>query len=260
MEGIPLTIPANDQQNPGGDADGQVPQDINQDGQNADNGTGEGVNTDDTQEVDGGKQGKEDDTVFDRKYVEQLRNENASHRTKAKDLEGSLAAAEAEKNELIQKIGRAFGFVEDEDDKQADAQAIVEQVTKERDEYHSELRKLREENALSRAMGNVKVDGQTIQVDPDLTLAVIKGNGALADLDPTDEDYVAQVARVVSETVAAHPQLRAQAAPRSSGNAPTPPNNSGGTLSEEDLIRMQNAGEYEEINQAFAEGRFKFNH
>ena len=47
-------------------------------------------------------------------------------------------------------------------------------------------------------------------------------------------------------------------APRSSGNAQTPPNNSNGekpVLGAEELKRLYDAGDYEAINEASREGR-----
>ena len=200
------------------------------------------------------EQGKRD--TFDRKYVEELRNEAAANRTKAKEHEAAVAAAQAEKDDLINKIGKAFGFVKDEDDQQADASALVEQVTAERDTLQQELRSLRQENALSKALNSVQIDGQPVQVDPTLTLAVIKGNGSLNDLDPGSDDYASQVEQIVSETVKAHPQLRAQVAPRSSGTAPTPTDNTDGKkLTADDLNRLSQEGKWDEINKAAAEGR-----
>lgn len=204
-------------------------------------------------EPNGQEQDKRD--TFDRKYVEDLRNEAAANRKRAKEHEAAVAAAQAEKDELINKIGKAFGFVKDEDDQQADASALVEQVTAERDTLQQELRSLRQENALSRALNSVQVDGQPVQVDPTLTLEVVKGTGALDDLDPTDDDYSAQVVEKVTAVVKERPQLRAQAAPRSSGNAPTPTNNSDSKLTQDDLARLYAEGKWDEINKAVSEGR-----
>lgn len=194
--------------------------------------------------------------TFDREYVEKIRKEAASHRTKAKEYEDAVAAAQAEKDDLINKIGKAFGFVKDDETEQADAGALVEQVTAERDTLQQELKSLRQENALSKALNSVTIDGQPVQVDPTLTLAVVKGNGALNDLDPGSDDYASQVEQIVSETVKAHPQLRAQVAPRSSGTAPTPTDNTDGKkLTADDLTRLSQEGKWDEINKAAAEGR-----
>lgn len=76
-------------------------------------------------------------------------------------------------------------------------------------------------------------------VDPALTLAVLKADGVLGKLDPTADDYSAQVAGAVEAVVEANPRLRIQVVPASSGQAPTPTNNSAGEkLTMEDLEGM----------------------
>lgn len=198
-----------------------------------------------TPKVEPNDQEQDKRDTFDRKYVEELRNEAAANRTKAKENEAAVAAAQAEKDDLINKIGKAFGFVKDEDDQQADASALVEQVTAERDTLQQELRSLRQENALSKALNSVQIDGQPVQVDPTLTLEVVKGTGVLDDLDPTDDDYSAQVVEKVTAVVKERPQLRAQAAPRSSGQAPTPTDNADKRLTMEDVNKMSSREVYE---------------
>lgn len=193
--------------------------------------------------------------TFDRKYVEKLRDEAAANRTKAKEHEEAVAAAQAEKDALIQQIGKAFGFVKDEDAEQADAQKLVEQITGERDTLQQELRSLRQENALSSAINGFKVDGQRVPLDTSLTLAVIKGTGALDGLDPTAEDFSSQVEQRLSGVVEKHPQLRTQVVPKSSGQSPTPTENKTGKLTEDDLSRLAQDGKWDEINKAAAEGR-----
>lgn len=186
--------------------------------------------------------------MFERKYVEQLRDEAAGNRKRAKELEESVAAATSEKDDLIQKIGKAFGFIKDEDSEAADANKIVEQLTSERDSTAKELRDLKEENALNKA---IKGHG----ADDSLTIAYLRGTGALADLDPAAENYTDQVSQVVQEAVTSNPKLAAQAAVRQSSVDTTNTNTEQVTqIAREDLAKMSAS----EINKAHRDG--KLNH
>ena len=144
--------------------------------------------------------------------ISQLNAEAAKWRTKFREQEKATAEFEKRQQEIEQQF---------ESYKQEQAKAA--------DERYNQLR---QRVALTEAV-------QKAKADPDLTVPFIKGGEAFAALDPSADDYEAQVAELVAETVAATPKLRAQVAPASSGNAPTPSENSGSRkLTVEDLDNM----------------------
>lgn len=186
--------------------------------------------------------------VFDRKYVEQLRKEAADNRIKAKEHADAVEKATSEKDDFINTIGKALGFIKDENTEAADANKIVEQLTSERDETAKQLRELREENALNKAIA-------THGADDSLTIAYLRGTGALADLDPAADNYTDQVSQVVQEAVTSNPKLAAQAAVRQSSVDTTNTNTEAAKkLTQDDLARLYAEGKYEEINKAAASG------
>lgn len=200
---------------------------------------------DTTPEVD--QDAQQQPETFDREYVEKLRKEAAANRTRAKEHEEAVAAAQAEKDELIREFGKRLGFIKDEDTEQADAQALMEQLTAERDAKAKELADLRSELALKDA-------ATAVNADTDLLIPYLRGTGALADLDPAADDYNAQVADVVKQAVESNPKLATQAVPRSSSVDSTNPNPAGRKLTQDDLARLYAEGKYEEINKAAASG------
>lgn len=190
--------------------------------------------------------------TFDRDYVEQLRKEAASYRTKAKELEDQFTTTKTEKDDLIQQIGKALGLVDDQTD---DPAKLLEAATKreqelaqERDDTARQLREYRQRDAIREASTTAKI------TDHALLEAVLKTNNAFNALDINADDYQAQVAQFITEAVQQHPAL-AQVAPTASG-VDTSTTNSGakGQLTREDLANMTSA----EINQAAREG--KLNH
>ncbi|MGP6175435.1 hypothetical protein [Corynebacterium sp. A21] len=177
--------------------------------------------------------GDQQSETFDREYVEKLRSENAAARIKAKEHADAVTAAKADSDALVQQIGKAFGFIKDEDTEQADANKIVEQLTSERDSLQTRLRNQSEKIALTDA---AKAHG----ADLDILLPYLKGKGLLADLDPNADDYADQVSQVVQAEVTSTPKLAAQAAERRSGVDPTNTNTeqSGAPITIGDLEKM----------------------
>lgn len=187
--------------------------------------------------------------TFDRAYVEKLRAEAASHRTKAKEIEEAKAS---ELEAFKQDMAKALGLVEDTTD---DPAKLLEAATKreseiqaERDKYANEIREYRQSDAIRAASDTAKV------TDPKLLEAVLKSNNAFTELDITTDDYGTQVAAMVAEAVQKHPAL-AQVAPTASGvDTSTTNTGAGQQLTREDLAKMSST----EINQAAREG--KLNH
>lgn len=144
--------------------------------------------------------------------ISQLNAEAAKWRTKFREQEKATAEFEKRQQEIEQQF-----------------ESYKQNLAKAADERYNQLR---QRVALTEAV-------QKAKADPDLTVPFIKGGEAFAALDPSADDYEAQVAELVAETVAATPKLRAQVAPASSGNAPTPSENSGSRkLTVEDLDNM----------------------
>lgn len=212
--------------------------------------TAQTVDTSADTQVDATDAGKPES--FDRDYVEKLRTESAKYRTKAKELEDQFSSTKAEKDDLIQQIGKALGLVDDQTD---DPAKLLEAATKreqelaqERDDTARQLREYRQRDAIREASTTAKI------TDHALLEAVLKTNNAFNALDINTDDYQAQVAHLITEAVQQHPAL-AQVAPTASG-VDTNTTNSGakGQLTREDLANMTSA----EINQAAREG--KLNH
>lgn len=184
--------------------------------------------------------------AFDREYVEKLRKEAASYRTRAKELEESKTA---ELDAFKQEMAKALGLVEDATD---DPAKLLEAATKreqeiqaERDKYAAQITEYRQRDAIRTAVDKAGV------TDPALLEAVLKSNNAFNQLDIDADDYTAQVAQLVTETVQQHPAL-AQVAPTASG-VDTSTTNTGASqkITREQLANMTS----EEINKAAREGK-----
>lgn len=199
----------------------------------------------DTQ-VDATEAGKQE--TFDRDYVEKLRKEAAQYRTKAKEIEESKAG---ELDAFKQQIGKALGLVEDDTD---DPAKLLEAATKreqeiaaERDTYLAQIADFKRNEALNDVAKTAGVG--------DLTL--LKGALALNNqyqaLDINADDYSAQVAEIVTQTLTSHPAL-AQVAHTSGIDTSTTNSGAARQLTREDLANMTSA----EINKAAREG--KLNH
>lgn len=197
------------------------------------------ADTEQVQEPQGGQGDKQE--TFDREYVEKLRAENAKYRTKAKE---TAEAKDAEKNELIQQIGKALGLV---DDTPEDPTKLIEAATAERDHMAAQLRQYKVNDAIRAAAP----DGTDIP----LLTALLNSNNSLSELDLSSDDYHAQVAQAVTTAIDTHPNLRTQVVPPASGVDPT--NTTSGTerkLTREDLKTMS----ADEISHAMETG--KLNH
>ncbi|GAA1454145.1 hypothetical protein [Nocardiopsis tropica] len=143
-----------------------------------------------------------------RKEIEKLRRENASSRTNAKQQ-----AAQEAIDELTGKLGRALGYVKD--DQPPTAEELTKQLTeaaKERDATQSELQQLRVERAAERA---AREHGADVDVLLDSRSFATK----LADLDPSATDFSDTVNALVEKAVADNPKFKvAQAAASSSAD------------------------------------------
>lgn len=184
--------------------------------------------------------------TFDRAYVEKLRKEAAEYRTKAK---AEAEKVEAEKQDLIQQLGKALGFVKDEEP--VDQAALIEQAKAESDRYRNELTQLRTENAITKA-------ATSAGADTDILIPFLKGKGLLDSLDTTADDYASQVEKLVADTVNANPKFRLSAQPTASGVDTTGAPSADKHITRDDLAQLAANGQWARINELAAAG--KLNH
>lgn len=183
--------------------------------------------------------------------IRKARDEAAKYRTRAKDTAEDVAAkAKAEREELIQTLGRQLGLVEDEtndpDKLLTAAQQQAENAAKERDTLANQLADYRRKDAVSNALS--KVDGT---VDTALLQAVLHSDNAYNTLDINADDFSDQVSQIITNTIESHPSL-VQATHKASG-VDTSNTRSGAAkpLTREDLAGMS----ADEINAAVKDGR-----
>ncbi|MFR9826888.1 hypothetical protein ACL1CN_10530 [Corynebacterium striatum] len=157
----------------------------------------------------------------DDERISQLNAEAAKWRTKFREQEKAVAERDKRQQELEAKfdaykqdLAKAMGLAEE--DREEDLAKKYQEQAAAADKRYNELK---QRVALTEAVHKAKAD-------PELTIPFIKGGGQLATLDPSVDDYEAQVAELVAQTVEANPKLRAQVVPVSSGNASTPSDNS----------------------------------
>ena len=183
--------------------------------------------------------------------IRKAREEAAKYRTRAKDTAEEVAAkAKAEREELVQTLGRQLGLVEDEtndpDKLLTAAQEQAQAAAKERDELANQLANYRRKDAVSQALS--KVDGT---VDTALLNAVLHSDNAYQQLDINADDFQDQVSNIITQTIESHPSL-VQATHKASG-VDTSNTRSGAAkpLTREDLAGMTAS----EINAAVKDGR-----
>lgn len=127
--------------------------------------------------------------------IERLRKENASTRVNAK----KQAAADAEQD-IINRIGKTLGLIEDEDTK-VDV-----------DQLESKLHGSQIENAVYRAAASKQNLDVNALLDSRSFLASVK------ELDPTDKDFAGQVSAAIDQAVTDNPRLQSQPGAGKSGN------------------------------------------
>lgn len=172
--------------------------------------------------------------------IKRLRAENAKDRTTSK-----AQAAEEAKKELAQTIGKALGFVEDE---QIDPAKLTESLTT----AQSEAKRARVELAVFR---NAAAAGG----DPAALLDSSSFLASLAAVDPSDS---AAVTAAVQAAIAANPRLGAAPAdPKAPAPNPAQGASAAGTppsvapLTREQVEQMAREGKHDEIEKARQEGR-----
>lgn len=150
------------------------------------------------------------------KHIKKLNEESAKHRTSAKSLKEQQDALKAE-------VLKAFGG-----DAQQSPEEALKQAQEERSKAIAELTQLKETDKL-RSL--VKGAGG----NPDVMIPFLRGSGSLPDFGA--DDYDSRADEVIKETLEAQPGLRAQVAPRSSGQ-PLQPTGGEARINREDLSNM----------------------
>lgn len=193
----------------------------------------------------------EQDNFNVEKELKKLRKESAARRTSLRDEEKKNAELTSKYNSLNSKFEEMRGFLAKLSgaEEEATPEQLIESYKEKLEAQQQENRQLRETTALNDAVAKAKGD-------PALTIPYLRGSNALVNLDPSAENYAAQVADLVQETVDANPKLRAQAAPASSGNTSNPTNNSGprkytvedlNDLSAEEIYELTQQGKLEHL-------------
>jgi len=141
------------------------------------------------------------------KIIADLRNENASSRTQAKEQ----AAKEAEKA-ILDKLLAAFGKTPEGGDQPPTVEELTKQLTETTttsETNAADAKAARVELALFKA--SIKHDA-----DPDLLTAVLAHKGKLGDLDPSADNFTESLDELVKKAVEENPKLKATPAAGSS--------------------------------------------
>ena len=167
------------------------------------------------------------------KHIKKLNEESAKHRNAAK------TAKEAQ-NELKQQVLQAFGDEQAESPEDA-LKAAQEQAA----QAHAELQRYKENDKLNALVK--KANG-----NPDIVIPFLRGSGNLPDFGA--DDYDSQVEQIIADTLENQPGLRAQVAPKSSGQPSTP---TGGearltradlrSMSAEEILAARRAGKLDHL-------------
>lgn len=157
--------------------------------------------------------------------IGRLNAENAKWRTMLREQEQANKQQQAEMDAFKHAMLKALGV---DEQGETDPEELVKQAEARAADMEARYNQMSAQYALSEA---VRAAG----ADPDLTIPFIKGGDKFHALNPTDEDYNAQVAQLVADTVEAVPKLRATTVAPSSGNAA----NHAGTAAESGKITRE---------------------
>src|SRR5699024_783364 len=167
------------------------------------------------------------------KHIKKLNEESAKHRNAAKTAKEAQA-------ELKQQVLQAFGDEQAESPEDA-LKAAQEQAA----QAHAELQRYKENDKLNALVK--KANG-----NPDIVIPFLRGSGSLPDFGA--DDYDSQVEQIIADTLENQPGLRAQVAPKSSGQPSTP---TGGearltradlrSMSAEEILAARRAGKLDHL-------------
>lgn len=155
------------------------------------------------------------------KRIQRANKEAAKFRVEKKETEEKYDA-------LIQNLGKALGFVEE--DNANNAEALADEVTK----LQSENRSLK----LMQAFNNVvKTEG----ADDELTWSYLMAKGQLGELDVEDTELSSKLAELVKQAIESKPALKAAEASTSVAKSGSDMSTSSQPLDTESRIRQLEA-------------------
>lgn len=142
-----------------------------------------------------------------RQELRKARDEAAKYRTRAKNTEEQVTSkAQAERDELIQTIGKQLGLIEDDNpDPEKLIKAAQEreaEAAKERDTMREQLNTYRRNDAVREAVATV--DGK---VDTELLGALLQSDNEWQQLNVDADDFNSQVEKIVTRKLENHPSL-----------------------------------------------------
>jgi len=180
--------------------------------------------------------------VFDRAYVEQLRQEAAKLRTSRDSAakEAAEKAAEEARQALTRELGKALGYEKDEADPAKlleAAQKDREAALQERDTTQAQLKTLLRENAVTKA---ASLHGANAGALSDSVTFQAKA----AAIDPTADDFADQVSALVKQAVESDPKFKAVQVAATTGSAST--THSGDTAADKPITRDELAKLYKQ--------------
>lgn len=151
-----------------------------------------------------------------KKRIAKLNAENAKHRTKAREASQGKSAAEKKHDELIQRLGKALGLVDE--DKPADPDALMQQLTTKDGELKQKTVQLAVYQIANKP--GVGADSESL-LDSKAFMASVE------KLDHSAETFLADLESVVKDAVKANPKYKTstagQAPPQSGGEIPGGP-------------------------------------
>ena len=145
----------------------------------------EPTNSEDTPPEDpaGEKDKPQDGKTFDEDYVKALRRESAKYRTKYREMETKL-------NSILKALGQ--------DEGEPDPEQLKQQL----EATQRQLRELKVESTFGRV-------AHKVGADVELTLAVLKTNGSLDELDPDSETFAKDLEKLIKKAIESNPKLKA---------------------------------------------------
>ena len=155
------------------------------------------------------------------KRIQRANKEAAKFRVEKKETEEKY-------DSLIQNLGKALGFVEEDDAN--NAETLAEEVTK----LQSENRSLK----LMQAFNNV---GKTEGADDELTWSYLMAKGQLGELDVEDTELSSKLAELVKQAIESKPALKAAEASTSVAKSGSDMSTSSQPLDTESRIRQLEA-------------------
>jgi len=179
---------------------------------------------------------------YDEGYVKGLRTENANWRTKHRDAEARATEFEQKYNDIVANLGKLGGFTPD-DPAAADTPPDPNQALQ---DMSAKLRDYQLRDAVREAAAD-KADTAAL-LDSTSFLATVR------DLDPSADDYAAQVAAAVDAAVTANPRFAsAPVVPARSGGDTSTGTGEPGPLTDEQFAALG----HKDRLQALADGRYK---